>query len=125
MGNKKSFFSKIIDSIKTTALYDMFFNESAGMVIDSEQTDTMGQVESLAQVSGMTTAEIMSIEAAFNSARSNIKPLADRIQTIQQEQKNPVNLFSVNKKDLNHDLPKTKTKTQNTIEKAEEQEKGL
>lgn len=110
MGNRKSFFSKIIDAFKSTALYNIFLDESAGMVIDSEKTDTMGQVESLAQVSGMSTAEVMSIEAAFNSARSNLKPLADRIQTVPQEHKNSTNNFSVDKATINHDLPKAPQK---------------
>lgn len=119
---KQSFFRKIINAIKSTALYSIFLDENAGMVIDSEKTDTIGQVESLAQVSGMSAAEVMNIEAAFNSARSNIKPLADRMQTIPQEPKKSVNLFSVNIEDLNHDVPKEKAKTKNNIKQIEEQE---
>lgn len=114
---KKSLFGKLIDALKNTALYDILFNESSGMVIDSESTDTIGQVESLAQVSGMSAAEVMNIEAEFNKALSNMETLETTIQRIPQEKENSKNPFAVSEKDLNHDIPKNKTKTNKTVSK--------
>ncbi|MCI8291080.1 MAG: hypothetical protein HFJ25_02335 [Clostridia bacterium] len=114
---KKSLFSKLIDKLKNTALYDILFNESAGMVINSENTDTIMQVESLAQVSGMSAAEVMSIEAEFNKANSRMEPLETIVQRVPQEKDNSKNPFAVNEKDLNHDVPKSQPKTKKEISK--------
>lgn len=114
---KKSLFSKLIDKLKNTALYDILFNESAGMVIDSENTDTIMQVESLAQVSGMSAAEVMSIEAEFNKANSRMEPLETIVQRVPKEKDNPKNPFAVNNIDLIYDIKKGNPKIPKTISK--------
>ena len=87
------------------------------MVINSENTDTIMQVESLAQVSGMSAAEVMSIEAEFNKANSRMEPLETIVQRVPQEKDNSKNPFAVNEKDLNHDVPKSQPKTKKEISK--------
>lgn len=110
VGDKKSLFSKLIDKLKQTALYDILFSESAGIVINSENTDTMAQVESLAQASQMSTQEVMSIEAEFNKANNHMEQLETTVQSIPEEQPISKNPFAVSKNDLNHDVPKKKSK---------------
>lgn len=110
VGDKKSLFSKLIDKLKQTALYDILFSESAGIVINSENTDTMAQVESLAQASQMSTQEVMSIEAEFNKANNHMEQLETTVQSVPEEQPISKNPFAVSKNDLNHDVPKKKSK---------------
>lgn len=114
---KESLFRKIIDKLKNTALYDILFSESAGMVINSEDTDTMKQVESLAQASQMSTEEVMHIEAEFNKAHNRMETLENAIQSVPEEQTTSKNPFAVSKKDLNHDIPKNKPKSEKTVSK--------
>lgn len=107
----QSFLSKLIDKFKTSAFYDILFSESAGITTSPDTTDTMEKVNFLAKSSNTTTDEIMSIEAEFNKATSNMKKLATEVETIKQETISTLNPFAVKKEKLGQEVPKTKVKS--------------
>lgn len=97
----KSFFSKLIDKIKNSALFSMAFDENYGMVISSEETKTEKQIQGLAQSANISEKELMSIEAEFNKASSNNKALEDTVSKIPSIKKESSNPFKVENEDLN------------------------
>lgn len=97
---KKTFLSKLIDTLKNTALYSILLDESAGTTIDSEGTDTMSKVESLAQESKMSTEEVMKIEAEFNKAHSKMNNLTKEVETIEDKKEETTDKFVVPKDKL-------------------------
>lgn len=109
---KKSLFSKLINKIKSFALVDMIFNPDSGVVISPDNVDTETQVKNLANSTGSSVNEIMSYEAAFNRARSNMGDLLDEVSKIPVEHKESINPFKVEESELHHSIP-TKKKTEN------------
>lgn len=97
---KKTFLSKLIDTLKNTALYSILLDESAGTTIDSDGTDTMSKIESLAQESRMSTEEVMKIEAEFNKAHSKMNNLTKEVETIEDEKEKTTDEFVVPKEKL-------------------------
>ena len=69
---KQSILSKILDKIKHTALFEMFFDPSAGMVIDPDEVDTEKQIQDLSASTGMSEKDLLHIDAAFNEAAGNL-----------------------------------------------------
>lgn len=98
---KKSLFRKLIDKFKNTALYTMFFDETAGISIDTENVDSEAKLAYLSQSSGLSSDEVKAINAAFGKANSNMDGLISRITPSPKKDKNP---FKVEEKDLNHDV---------------------
>ena len=97
---KQSIFSKILDKIKHTALFEMFFDPSAGMVIDPDEVDTEKQIQDLSASTGMSEKDLLNIDAAFNQAAGNIEEKAKEVEKIPDEPKESNNPFAVDEQDL-------------------------
>lgn len=93
---KTSLFSKLINWIKNSALFDMFFNANSGMVISSEDLSSKEQVKRLAADTGENISTIEGVKEAFDKAAKNLATLQENVTKIP-----PVpNPFKVNTEDL-------------------------
>lgn len=97
---KTSLFNKLINLIKNSALFDMFFNANSGIVISSEDLSSEEQVKRLAADTGEDISTIMGFEAAFNEATNNLQTLQNAVTKIPPDPKESVNPFKVNEEDL-------------------------
>lgn len=107
---KKSLFRKLIDAFKNTALYTMFFDDTAGIAIDTDSANSDAKLAYLSQSSGLTSDEVKAISAAFEDSALNLEKLVYRVEP---KDKNP---FKVEEKDLNHDVsPEVSERAQGEI----------
>ena len=97
---QQSLFSKLIDKIKHSALYEMFFDSTAGMVIDPDEVDTEKQIKDLSASTGMSEKDLLNIDAAFNEAAGNLDEKAKEVEKIPEEPKESHNPFAVDEEDL-------------------------
>ena len=97
---KQSILSKLLEKIKHSALYEMFFDPTAGMVIDPDEVDTEKQIKDLSASSGMSEKEIINIDSAFNEARGILMEKAKEVEKIPEEPKESRNPFAVDEEDL-------------------------
>ena len=96
----QSLLSKLLDKIKHSALFEMFFDPTSGMVVDPDEVDTEKQIKDLSASTGMSEKEIINIDAAFNEARGNLMEKAKEVEKIPEEKKESRNPFAVDEEDL-------------------------
>ena len=96
----ESIFHKLLDKIKHSTLFEMFFNPSAGSVTEPGEVTTEEQMRDLAASSDMSEKEVFNIDAAFNSANGNLDSLKKVVEKIPEEPKDEPNPFAVDEEDL-------------------------
>lgn len=96
----ESLLNKILDIIKHSALFEMFFNPSSGMVVNPDEVDTEKQIKDLSASTGMSEKDLLNIDAAFNNANGNLETLEKVVAKVPEEPKDAPNPFAVDEEDL-------------------------
>ena len=104
---KKSLLNKLIDKLKNTALFNIFLNPEAGMVVSSEDLSSKDSIAQLATTTGMSEREIANIDRAFNEADFSLSGIRGEVTKIPEEKKESVNPFKVDESELNLDYDET------------------
>ena len=99
----ESLAKRILDKIKHSALFEMLFNPSSGMVIDPDEVDTEQQIRDLSASTGMSKKEILNIDAAFNKANGDLLDLQTKVTKVPEEPKDSPNPFAVDEEELLRD----------------------
>lgn len=99
---EQSFFSKLIDKFKNSAIADIVFSPTAGT---AEEVDEQTQFETLAQNSGISEKEQLRI---LKNATNSVKSLAQEMDSYEkQEEKSELDKYKV----VSPQAPKTKSKS--------------
>lgn len=120
---QQSLFSKLIDKIKHSALFEMFFDSTSGMVIDPDEVDTEKQIKDLSASTGMSEKDLLNIDAAFNGAQSNLEGLQKVVEKVPEEPKESHNPFAVDEEDLllgDEEEPEVEAEERTTSDKERE-----
>lgn len=97
----KNLIDKLINRLKNTALFNIFLNPEAGMVVSSEDLSSEDSISQLATTTGMSEREITNIDRAFNEADFSLSGIRNEVTKIPEEKKESVNPFKVDESELN------------------------
>lgn len=121
---KQSLFSKLINAIKDSALFNMFANPDFGTYIDSDELSQEDKVKHLAQETKSTEDEIKALDAEFAKAAKGLSSLTRSVSEIpsRNRENNKDNIYKVDESELNRNNTSVQ---QITHEEQSHEEQGI
>jgi len=120
---KQSLFSKLINAIKDSALFNMIANPDFGTYVDSDELSQEQKVKRLAQETKSTEAEIKALDAEFAKATKVLSSLTQSVSEIPSRNRgnNKDNIYKVDESELNRNVSNQRT----THDEQSHEDKGI